>query len=733
MASYSVQYIFSLIDKFTPGTRNMARAAQAMSKTVHAAGRAASSAASGVRAYGAAAANAAKQVAQLMRASRAGGGGMFANWGRRGRNMGLMGGLGGLIPALSGYKILEEAREASKAENKFRSLVDSVTDEQMVNLRKTITTQMQYTGEKYGELMDAAADAAQIVGNADLASGIMKTASSLARIDTAGKDVGFFANSIASIVGPNGTLQQVAVIGDLMAKQQKLGAATAGGSIEAFKNVAALQTLTGFDTGRMFAAFGMMKNINSAIKDSEMGTWAQYGLRMLSMPNAADHKKLEAAGLKTSDFLDKQGKFDLAKAHAILYALKMSKGGEEKIKALFSGRNVNAQKFWGMLLAKTPEEYEKFYQDLIASTGTLWEAVLARNQGLDGALTNLEGAFRKFAIDLGTFVTPAVIMFANWATAAAEAIGPMLNQFSATHPELAKWAGAALVAGVAMSALAIPMAAVAFSLRTLGAGIALRGLAGLTTGLVAGAAGAVLHLGRLSSTILRVAGVAGLAKFALRAAFRITAIGLLVEGLIQAYNHWEELKRVAADPLELKVIWPEMPQWLSRFLEWRDQIDRQTQDAVNRDVAPQKWLWNSNLAEAVDVGGVMNAEAVKKAIAASQAASRTYTPFQQMQTPTVPEQGWFGRMTGQSPYNWDGAFGSAQIPPAAALPQSIAVQAHTSFDPATVNVNVNVTGQVNGPVQGTGSGSGSLQARPSRGEATSEAGSSAPQGGFYGP
>lgn len=127
---------------------------------------------------------------------------------------------------------------------------------------------------------------------------------------------------------------------------------------------------------------------------------------------------------------------------------------------------------------------------------------------------------------------------------------------------------------------------------------------------------------------------------------------------------------------------------------------------------------------------IVNMDAYRKAQEASDAARRSYSPFEQMQSYTAPDKSWLGRLVTEHDDAWgNGSMFSPSGNPAfneARIPQSMAittnVEARTSFDPATINVNV--TGQVNGPLNGTGSGT--LQARPSRGEATSSAGASSP-------
>lgn len=712
MASYSVQYIFSLIDKFSPGTQKMSAAAQSMSKAVHAAGRAASSAAAGIKGYGAAAANAARQVAALAREQRAiGRGGIFGSGGRRGGGLSVMGGIGSLIPGFTLLKVLQQAREASKAENKFRSLVDSVTDTEMSELKQKIQKQMRYTGEKFSDLMDATGEAAQIVGKAGLAGDITMAASSLAKIDTAKKDTGYFADAVAAIVGKDASDKDVNRLADMLAAQQKLGAATAGGTIEAYKNVVLEKQIRKFDPVEMITAIGLIKNISPATQDSQIGNMAKYGMRVLSSPNDSMTKQMDALGLTPKSF-ETDGKFDIGKTQKLFHDMTQSAVGLQKFKDLFSGKNVLAGQFWSALASVDPKEFERYKNALTGSDGELWKSMRERLQGLDGALTRLEGAGFSAALAIGQWLTPAIMTLADWAEKAVDLIGPMLTEFSTNYPTMSKWASMALIAAAGLSMLAIPLAAIGLALRMLGA----RALVGILGGVISGVAGGIASVIGIGSALYRVAGAASLAKFALRSAFRIVGIGLLIEGLIQAYQHWDQLKAIAANPIELKVLWPEMPGWLKYLLDGADAENKRVQQGIDEKLGNFGSFENA-------IDGVANASAAKRAVDRANLAGRAAAgdPMAQFPYVTTPEQGWYDRMTGASPYNWDGAFSAAQ-PQASQIPQSISVQARTSFDPATINVNV--TGQVNGPLNGTGSGT--LQARPSRGEATSSAGASSP-------
>lgn len=684
MASYSVQYIFSLIDRFTPSARKMGSAAQVMSKTIHAAGRSAQAAASGVGRFGAAAGRAANQVAAFNKQAVLMAKQKSRSFFGRGSNMGGFAGLAGLTGGFfTGRKILSEAREASKAENKFRSLVDSVNDEQMANLKEGIFRQMKYTGESFGSLMDAAGDAAQIVGNADLAGNITMAASSLAKIDTASKDTAYFAESLASVIGPGGTMADVAKIADMLAQQQKLGAATAGGTIEAYKKTIGLKGITRFDPVAVMSSIGLIKNMAPALQDAEIGTQALYGIRMLTLPNTADRKKLKAAGFDPKDFLDKSGAFDLVKAHQLLYALSQGENGQEKLKALFSGRNVQAGKFWLSLLQKTPEDMVKYMNDLIDSQGTLWDALKKRVVGLDGALTRLEGSGKEAAIAIGEWVTPTITKLADIAEGAVESIRPMLQEFTKNHPALSSFAAGALVAAAGLSVLALPLAAVVFALRMLGGGLLMRVLAGLGGGLIAGLAGSAATLGRMASAFYRVAGAAGLARFAARGLLRMFGIGIAIEGLILVVENFDKIKQAASEALAVvKELWN------------TGKIDTGKGSAYNDLNKRLENTWFGRTAIALGL------------------AKPVDELYPQLMQGASIKSGVMGPFQGKGPM---GPFPAAE---ASRIPQAVNVQSHTSFDPASITVNV--TGQVNGPLQGTGSGT--LNARPSRGAATSEAG-----------
>lgn len=699
-ASFSIQYIYKMVDQFSPGANKLAGAAKRLAQSVKQAGIAANATVGGLTRVGAAARTAgsswkyyadmallaAKRVNQIAKTRVDH---LLNGPGRRGRGLDATSALGALGIGWWGKGVLEQAKQASIAENRFRSLVDSVDTSQMQALTRAFYGQMSLTGETYAELLNAAADAAQIVGNADYAREITIAASKLAKIDTDGKDTKFFAESLAAILGPNGTMADLASWADKLAAQQKLGAATAGGTLEAYKNVVAMQEFSGADPNALLSMIGLIKNMAPALQDSEIGNWSKYGLRMMTMGKPADWKALANVGIDRNAVRDKFGNVDLAKIQEQLFRIDQA-GGREMIEKAFGGKNVLAGQFWLSALGMSPEKFRAYYDSLLNSQGSLDKAFGERTVGLEGAMNRLLGTMNMLKIELGKFVTPAVEKFAEAAAGAMVGLTDWLMEANEAPSFWTKLAGGVLAGFAAFTAITVPLAAVLWSLGTIarmtGVSAILRGVfGGLTaigTGVVGGVAGAAAHLGAMIGSTYRLSGALAAAGMAARMLGRAFVLGLAIEGVVAIINNLDRLKQYASEPIKFEVLFPDAPQWLRWFME---RVEGPKRDNEGRSVLDYS-------------------------------------------QPLLDPNGFLGKSWASFENLWEGAKSYSPTAPGGMLDiSSIPVAVSTSIDPIQINggtLNFQFSGApVNGPT------SFPLTAAPSRGTSTVEGGATAPVGG----
>lgn len=205
--------------------------------------------------------------------------------------------------------------------------------------------------------------------------------------------------------------------------------------------------------------------------------------------------------------------------------------------------------------------------------------------------------------------------------------------------------------------------------------------------------------------------------------FAVLAIGIAAAYWV--YDNWAKLKELAADPLKFDIIFPGAPDWLKRFMKWYGDKRARADAMANAKTASEAYdiAFPSSVPQLTGYENVVNLQAFREAQRIADEARRTYTPFQQMQGISLPEQSWAQSVAGYNPtWGTNDRFGGTGNPAfsAAQIPQSMAVNvtSHTSFDPASINVIV--TGTVNGPVNGTGSGT--INAKPARGVSAGDAG-----------
>lgn len=564
----NVSIILSLIDRMTGPARRVASTWRQTAQQVTAASRQMQSSSGGVvtafKRAGAAAADAAAHVNRYLRslslATRARGPG-FVQGAAAGRMMGGGGGLGFItIPAA-----FSAALDAAKAENKFRALVDSVTPEQMVDIQSGILARIRKSGENYAVVMDAAANAAQIVGDATKAFDITITSSKLANIDTKGRDVAYFADSIAAILGKSFVPEDLKLIGNMMAEQQKLGAATAAGTLDAYKKMAPYKALYGFRLDEALASIGVIKNLPgmAATDDGTLGAMGEYGLRLFNSITPEFRKKLRTAGVKRTDLFT-DGAFDIAKAQAFFYNMAQTQKGNAKLRDLFAGKNVQGSRYWLSLAQVKPEDFLQYVHDLYRDPESLNKSDEERFKGIVGVWNRIKTSFWEIGRAVGDTLAPALSIAADYMERFSQRATSGLKWFRESYPQITKWGGA-LLGGfglLRMLSLFSPRLA-AFSgwlvrlpllLARLGAALGFGAFVGLVR--------LGVEFGRMGGSLLRVGVVAGFAARAFRFLGKSLLFGAAIEGGFWLYDNWDKIKATLRDPIRISVVWPEAPEWL---------------------------------------------------------------------------------------------------------------------------------------------------------------------------
>ena len=608
MAGHTVEYLVGLIDKFSAPSANLRRSADTLNKAMATMGASANKAESSIGRLGAnmsSAAGGASGLARNANAARS----AIANVGSAAQasaasinklNASMMrtrggavgggaaksvflggGGGGGVTGGLAAWigvpAIFTATLEAAKAENKFRALVPNVTPEQMSGIRGDLEARILKSGEKYAVLMDAAGDAAQIVQSAGKAGKIAAAASKLANIDTDGKDVKFFAESLAAVMGPNGSLEDLARISGILAKSQMLGAATAGGMIEAYKNVAAYKKIYGFDDAAMLTSFSLIKDVAPALQDSQIGNMAKYGVRTLAAPLPSFRKKLRGLGLRSSSF-ETDGEFDIAKTQKLFHEMLQTEKGKAAFKDLFAGKNVLAGQYWSLLAGLKPEKFMKRYFGLSDNKGALDAADAVRLEGIVGQWNAFRSSIAILGRNIGDFLTPAFTQLNGVIAPTVQRISSLMGWLQKSAPTISSWAGTWLgVAGALglVGTLWGPAGRLAKMMIT-GPFALLRGVgAGLLGGLLGGLAGA----GRQIALVGRFAGALAALRVAAMGLARLSGIGTLLWISAEAVAHWSQIAAFA------KSIGADMKNWAQGNAAWDEKMKGYAEKQAQHDAA----------------------------------------------------------------------------------------------------------------------------------------------------
>ncbi|CFX24569.1 membrane protein of unknown function [Candidatus Filomicrobium marinum] len=121
--------------------------------------------------------------------------------------------------------------------------------------------------------------------------------------------------------------------------------------------------------------------------------------------------------------------------------------------------------------------------------------------------------------------------------------------------------------------------------------------AGELIGLFGALAGGARRLAVFTRVAYAAGGAVGVAAMAFRALRNAMGIGLAIEGVRQVYLNWDRFAAIAKDPIELKVLWPKMPEQFSRFIDWwsethTGQMDRLESNRLSLVDDVKKWRQN---------------------------------------------------------------------------------------------------------------------------------------------
>jgi hypothetical protein len=106
----------------------------------------------------------------------------------------------------------------------------------------------------------------------------------------------------------------------------------------------------------------------------------------------------------------------------------------------------------------------------------------------------------------------------------------------------------------------------------------------------AGLAGGAAAIGRAITLSYRFAGALGVATVAARLLGRALLVGFAIEGIVAIVQNWERLKQLAAEPLKIDIIFPELPEWM-RWLWTNAQTKSASIEAGVNRVQSGEW-WN---------------------------------------------------------------------------------------------------------------------------------------------
>lgn len=688
--SFSIQYIFDLVDKFTPGAAAISAAATNMRGAIAGAG-----------------------AAMASFAARAT---MFA----------------GVVGAGMTLMLLNSAQAAAKFEDKMaevRKVIPDMTKDQMWKLGDDVLALSAKTALTADAVADIYASGARmgIRGEKPMA----KFAETVVKVAAAwdGVSAAFASESLATISG-----KFFNSLGGEEAQERMVGVADAinylSQNTPGVKNAEMLKFFQ--NAGPMFAQMRLTAEEAAAYGAAAMMTGKSSGLEEGTRAQMSLQRLMLAATKATGT---KKGKTGLGDAlSSIGYSQKqwgdmMLGGPQDAILDLF-----------GRLETLDPLKKQKFLKDFLgdaraakqmtAMTGQFNEYKRALAQVSDKYAERFSG--EKDFMDWMKKAYPAQADLLERNRKALH-YGSVDQEYAARMDTMVKQSerfGRALDwLNINIGRPMLPMLSSLYGgLADAASGMASFAQSNQDTIKYFGTGGMMAAIGALGAGLLQVAAWATGASGALAVLaglgvvmLKVSMVALGIGALYMIYDKWPQLMAWAADPLNFQIHFPEAPDWLKQFLDYQTMSKTQNEAAkAYRDMSAGKGL-PGDLAAAKNGPGPWNLWGLIGGGAAS------------------PSEEWYAQMAGRiSAFNLPplpaaaGAVGGVplpspnpdRIPQAAAERVQIESTIRGEIAPLQVTatpITVHVTGQVNGPV--TGTGSGSLSTNAPRGVSTSEAGS----------
>lgn len=684
MASFSVQYIFTLVDRFTPGATALAAAAGRIKTAVAAAGAAMGPLLARMAALTAG-------VALL--------GTMFM--------------LGGVQKAAAFEDAMANVRR-----------VTDISRETMLEYGKDVLSIGVATGQTGEEIAAMMAQGAMmgVRGRAPLAAFAETVAQVAVAWDNVSKEVAAssIARMSAQFFGDKTPEEQVAGIrsvSDTINELSNRSPFKAPEMLKFFDNASAAARRFGL-TAQQAAAYGGAALVSSGPSGLKQGDQARMTfdrlLRAVAMPKKQQIAAMKSLGLDPKmlgtmlaqdaqgtlmHVLEKMEHFDPVKRNAVIANLLGDQRAATQFQAIAQNLNEYRRQLaiaddgWAQRLSQNKEfmawldgagEGHKELADQLRQYGRVASRVGSVQREFQKRTETLNFAWKQFGLSVDRV---QLLM----AMPLLEPLRNMLNGLSGATNAIGNFVEANqgvsryLMTGFSTAAVAA-------------AGVGLLKIAAWATG----ASGALAVLAGIGIIALKIS---------------IVAAGIAAAMWI--YDNWAQLKAFAADPLNFQVHFPDAPDWLKQFLDYKT-MSKTMDKAANEYRGLDKGLPN-DLAAAKSSPGLWNLFGLLGASAPSQqwfdAMNQRIGAFN---IPPLPQPA----AAGGPPLP---AANPARIPQAAAERLRVESQITGNIDPLQVTVspvpvNVTVTGQVNGPLTGTGSGTGSATTNAPRGVSTSEAG-----------